>query len=145
MDSHSLERLLKLSQKTGDRLVIHDSQTDESMVIMNLDEYEHLIDCVFEDGQKAHASSGTESVRMREEAEPEEMAPPEDEWYRAKDILEEAYPNFAAEAEHDTPSLKTDIPKALEAPSIEPIVESSNEVWGQDPLPDEPVFYEEPV
>ena len=44
MDSASLDRLLRLAKKTGDRLIIHDSATEESMVLLSLDAYEQLVD-----------------------------------------------------------------------------------------------------
>lgn len=40
----SLDHLIELAQRTGDRLIIHNPIEDRDMVIMGVDEYEHLID-----------------------------------------------------------------------------------------------------
>lgn len=37
------DRLTRLSRQTGDRIILHDSATGESTVLLNLDEYERLI------------------------------------------------------------------------------------------------------
>lgn len=42
--SRSLERLLKLARRTGDRLIVHDPTADEDIVIMSINQYEHLLD-----------------------------------------------------------------------------------------------------
>jgi hypothetical protein len=39
----NLNRLIGLAKRTGDRLVVHDSFTQESVVIMSVDEYEKLL------------------------------------------------------------------------------------------------------
>ena len=42
MDSQ-LDRLIRLANKTGDRLIVHDSCTGESVVLLGLEEYEDLV------------------------------------------------------------------------------------------------------
>lgn len=42
MRSRQLKRILDLIRKTGDRMVVADSETDKVFVIMDLDEYENL-------------------------------------------------------------------------------------------------------
>lgn len=42
--SINLAKLINLAKKTGDRLIIHDSATDSSFVILNINEYEKLVD-----------------------------------------------------------------------------------------------------
>ena len=51
----SLDRLINLVKKTGDRLVIHDSATDEDVVIMDLSAYEALHDPQLKVSQHAGA------------------------------------------------------------------------------------------
>lgn len=41
---HSYDRLIDLAQRTGDRLIIHDPIEGRDVVIMDVDEYERLID-----------------------------------------------------------------------------------------------------
>ena len=45
MQPKQLKRIFNLIQKTGDRLIVADSSTDEVFAIMNIDEYESLVDC----------------------------------------------------------------------------------------------------
>lgn len=40
----SLDRLIKLAKKTGDRLIVHNPVDDTDVVIMDVDEYEMLIE-----------------------------------------------------------------------------------------------------
>lgn len=40
----SLDRLIKLAQKTGDKLIVHDPLYGEDVVIMSVDQYEDMID-----------------------------------------------------------------------------------------------------
>lgn len=42
--SERLERLIRLAQKTGDRLIVHDPASDTDVVLMSIDEYEHFFD-----------------------------------------------------------------------------------------------------
>ena len=44
MQNSQLERLLRLAQRTGDRLIITDAQGKRPVVILGLDEYETLLD-----------------------------------------------------------------------------------------------------
>lgn len=44
MQQNELQRLIRLSKKTGDTLIIGDSQGGESVVILPVDRYEALID-----------------------------------------------------------------------------------------------------
>ncbi len=43
MKQNQLDRIIKLVRRTGDRFVIMDKETDETMVLMNLNEYESLL------------------------------------------------------------------------------------------------------
>lgn len=42
--ARSIDRLIRLARKTGDRLIIHDPSEERDIVIMDLDQYEMLID-----------------------------------------------------------------------------------------------------
>lgn len=41
--NHSLQRLFDLIKKTGDRLIIYDSNDDQAFAIMSLEAYEQLL------------------------------------------------------------------------------------------------------
>ena len=59
MKNSQLDRLLRFAQRTGDRLIITDSEGKQPVVILSLDEYEALLD-----GKK-----GTSTVARRAEEE----------------------------------------------------------------------------
>lgn len=42
--ARSIDRLIRLARKTGDRLIIHDPSDERDIVIMDLDQYEMLVD-----------------------------------------------------------------------------------------------------
>ena len=42
--NNQLKRIIELAKKTGDRLIITDSEGQNAFVVMNLDEYEGMID-----------------------------------------------------------------------------------------------------
>ena len=44
MHNSQLNRVLKLVQRTGDKLVIFDKENDTGYAVMNLDQYENLLD-----------------------------------------------------------------------------------------------------
>lgn len=48
MKQKQLDRIIRLVKRTGDRFVILDRDTDEAMVVMNLDEYEDLLNTTTE-------------------------------------------------------------------------------------------------
>ncbi len=43
MDQKNLDRLIALSATTGDRLIVYDSRTEQSIVLLDLDDYERII------------------------------------------------------------------------------------------------------
>lgn len=57
MKNSQLDRLLRFAQRTGDRLIITDSEGKQPVVILSLDEYEALLD-----GRK-QAPTRVESLR----------------------------------------------------------------------------------
>lgn len=48
MKQNQLDRIIRLVKRTGDRFVVLDRATDEAMVIMNLNEYEDLLNTTTE-------------------------------------------------------------------------------------------------
>lgn len=42
--ARSIDRLIRLARKTGDRLIVHDPNEERDIVIMDLDQYEMLVD-----------------------------------------------------------------------------------------------------
>lgn len=48
MKQKQLDRIIRLVKRTGDRFVILDRETDEAMAVMNLDEYEDLLNTTTE-------------------------------------------------------------------------------------------------
>lgn len=48
MKQNQLDRIIRLVKRTGDRFVILDRDTDEAMVVMNLNEYEDLLNTTAE-------------------------------------------------------------------------------------------------
>ena len=48
MKQKQLDRIIRLVKRTGDRFVILDRDTDEAMVVMNLNEYEDLLNTTTE-------------------------------------------------------------------------------------------------
>lgn len=45
MNNNQLNRVMRLVRRTGDRCVVLDNENDDAVVVMNLDEYENLLDC----------------------------------------------------------------------------------------------------
>lgn len=70
MKNSQLDRLLRFAQRTGDRLIITDSEGKQPVVILSLDEYEALLD-----GKEAvSAKAGDDSLtRQYEETEEESV------------------------------------------------------------------------
>lgn len=50
----SLERLIRLAKKTGDRLIVHDSVHGNDVVILGVDEYEKMFDRAQDTGNYSH-------------------------------------------------------------------------------------------
>lgn len=42
--SSSIKHLIRLAERTGDRVILHDSAKDTTMVLLSLAEYEHLLE-----------------------------------------------------------------------------------------------------
>lgn len=73
----SLDRLINLARRTGDRLIIHNPLDDHDMVIMSVDEYEELLDV-----QEDNFESLDDMAPWEEDGSP---------WHSAGSVLEDKY------------------------------------------------------
>ncbi len=119
----NFERLFRLAKKTGDRLIVFDSNTDNHMVIMGIDEYEELIDL-----QTKSELDYLESNNILENIEQLDNIPGIDfesidqsDWHSTKEILDDVHPEFVPEQEEKPENFE------LKEPVFEPI----NEPYGQ--------------
>ena len=116
----SLERLIKLAQKTGDRLIVHDEFSGRAVVILDVDTYEKLFDRAESAAGQLPFSDNRENPRDSSDDTNDNYGDGDDTWDSAGDVI------------RDTP---WDFPSELAPqPSLN---------WQEDSLPDEPVFYEE--
>ena len=106
----SLERLIKLAQKTGDRLIVHDEFSGRAVVILDVDTYENLFD---------RAEGAARPLPFPDNRE-NPYGDGDDTWDSVVDVIKDTPWGFPSEFAPQ-PSLN----------------------WQEDPLPDEPVFYEE--
>lgn len=86
-----LSRLFRLSKKTGDRLIIHDTGTDESFVIMDIDEYEFLAVRHTEASDTASSILGSDNSSLFDIEDDDSEDDEIDDWYHAKDVIEDRY------------------------------------------------------
>ena len=133
----SLDRLIQLAKRTGDRLIVHDPSGENDLVIMDVDSYERLLDLETEPWE-----------RDQDEFEDDMPGDELSSWYSAADVLggKQIIDNeikiedvpFASEASMDDWLQTFPVPQAHSSPLPS--------TWGEEPLTeDEPVFYEEPV
>jgi PHD/YefM family antitoxin component YafN of YafNO toxin-antitoxin module len=69
MKNSQLDRLLRFAQRTGDRLIITDSEGKQPVVILSLDEYEALLD-----GGKTAPPAARQPISETEEDETVDLA-----------------------------------------------------------------------
>ena len=201
----SLDRLIDLAKRTGDRLIVHNPLDNQDVVIMSVDEYEYLVDGNREvrnlssnqlldqinrdisvwRNNKEQDEDWDRTSELEDELWDEEMSnfsfdPFDDPWHKAGDILGKRYsvhdfeededlfddegemsvPNFdfgpaeslenfspyADESEENNIGFPFDIEPPKEEVDKSAIVYApKEEEWVEEPLSDEPVFYEEPV
>ena len=126
---------MRLVRNTGDRLVILDRESDETMVMMNLDEYENLIqggcdcDCEDDSDEEGWSAGDDDDDEDDDEDELDEFV---DAWERkAKDTRPDEPIHF------ETPETTEETFEPLEEFEIaEPVVE---------PMTEEPVAPEVPL
>lgn len=111
----SLDRLINLANRTGDRLIVHDSISDSNVVLMDLDQYENLalgnrdvrdmssgqlLDQINRDiavwrANKEMDERFDRELELEDELEEEYGMPYDDyqpgSWYRAGDVLGDRY------------------------------------------------------
>ncbi|OGH78996.1 MAG: hypothetical protein A3G08_04650 [Candidatus Magasanikbacteria bacterium RIFCSPLOWO2_12_FULL_47_9b] len=167
----SLERLIDLAQRTGDRLVVHDPFNGRDIVLLDVDDYEALLDqrgapdVSFARKEDIRGLSSDEFIDRinrdialwRTQKEQEEGT-----WVQTKDVLERQYPERSlpetdSRASHEeTASSMASMASSGsfdEHTSLSPIREeagahASNVMFTapNEPLDDdEPVFLEEPL
>lgn len=148
----SLDRLIKLAKRTGDRLIVHNETDESDIVIMDVDQYENLLN-ENQDG----LTNSSRDVRGLSERQLLNQINRDIAIWRANDKLESGY-------EEDLPELpdnKSDWHSAgsvLEELNLEeiPAFETQEETIEKEGIvqensskglisDDEPVFYEEPV
>lgn len=121
----SLERLIKLAQKTGGTLIIQGNEKQRDIVVISVDEYEYmaenqrdpfdfdfrhddvrelseaeLLDRINRDIGIWRANKDQEEQHMREEMLEEDF-PGEPEWYRAGDIIGDRYSDRYSDFDED--------------------------------------------
>jgi len=168
-----LQKLLNLAKKTGDRLIIHDSAKGQSMVVMQVEDYEHLMlgDIAEDNFETASFVREPSDLLDRWDEIPDIVpaapypdsasipdVPVEDNWSSAADVLEDRY-GSAEEIEWDeepqsaesqmsdgaNQSVETPPLSIEEIPFDAPMPPAAEDEWHEEPLDEEPVFLEEPV
>jgi len=123
----SLDRLIRLAQRTGDRLIVHDPVEGQDIVLLDIASYERLL------GEEGKADWPT----VADFSEEDEESP----WQSAGDIIEERY--GAAEPQSGGVSFVEEMWGPMHDARTER-AEGSGEPVPQE-ASDEPVFYEEPL
>ena len=166
----SLDRLINLARITGDRLIVHQPDAGNDIVIMSVDEYETLLD----DKQDVRTLSERQlidkinrdiaiwrandkfddgNLEKSEKTAVDDADDEEDSWSSAASILDDKFDYLendflADESEKSAPEARPEDELDKETLRAVPWVENSgrDNVWQEEALPeDEPVFYEEPV
>jgi exoribonuclease R len=154
MKQAQLNRVLKLVKRTGDRFVVLDQETDNVLVVMNVDEYEDLlnqtippeeldeedmldkIDCDIKSWQKKRSANQEELQNFLEDDE---------------DLDEESLPdNFSTENSFDEKESEElpaefDNKNTAEEESLEDVPHEDEEKYEEGEGGEEPKFYLEPV
>ena len=162
MQTHQLERMLRLANKTGGKLIITDSAGNRPVVILGLDEYEALLDGqkLSDVGRRASGSEARSTIPTTESRQPNPVAVLDDEdeddgddeadvtmMEEALLAVEESMPEAIAEEPKVVPvkALETEAerPQVLkrvvkDTPEVAPVAESADEVGEEQ-------FYLEPL
>ncbi|MBD3310926.1 MAG: hypothetical protein GF349_00305 [Candidatus Magasanikbacteria bacterium] len=154
--NNNIDRYINLIKKTGDRLIIHDSQNDTGFVIMDFDDYEAMVqsydnDFLFEGFENDYDLDS------------------DDDWHRAGDVLGDKYdiPEMESQGDENVFENFSDLPSGDESELYKSVDQADQSVgdqdihyddienksdqgpvdeWEEEPLPDEdPVFLEEPI
>jgi len=132
--SSTLDRLITLTQKTGDRLVVHDTREGKEVVILPLSVYEELAD-------RPKASAGLSTDELEEQINQAISL-----WREKKEQEEEQERATALEQDvaAETSQLTNDEPSSLSKP-IPFVLHERNKNIKEESIIEEPVFLEEPV
>lgn len=135
----SLDHLIKLARRTGDRLIVHDSSGEKDLIIMDIDSYEQLLDLkTMSDERDFFAPEPWEKDDLLDDLSADESEAEDSPWHSAADVFRGASADpWASLMAQPTSVLKTD---------HEIKIEDVSSSWQDEPLGEEdPVFYEEPV
>ena len=166
MNSH-LDRILKLAQKTGDRVIIYDKYEGNHFVLMDIDEYEYFSEDSFDAKSNVVGLSETQLIdkinrdiaiwranreleesiesgnSLEDELEDDEFDPfaedyvSNDEWHSVAKVLEDKEEKREEKLYNEVKEEKIEVPK------LEIIEQAESEA---EPLDDdEPIFFEEPI
>lgn len=153
----SLDRLIDLAKRTGDRLIVHDPIEGRDVVILDVDEYERLVLGKREEEMLEDELCEHELDRIFNDDYGDHWKSQPEDWRSAGSVLEDRYGgDFEWDDDVSEDEIKIDdIPDFSnfgqeEKPNPVPFKESSESSdaseWKEEPLSeDEPVFYEEPV
>ena len=121
--SHSLDRLLRLVKRTGDTLVVHNPQEDQDLVILNIDQYEDLLEA-------------TSEAREEEDSD----------WYRVGDLLQTTKQKLAPlPFDEPAPRFEQDFDKSVPAHHLEDVSSAVVTPHEAEAEPEEELRYEFPV
>ncbi len=166
MKQNQLDRIIRLVKRTGDRFVILDRATDEAMVVMNLNEYEDLLNTTAEVENLAEEEMlsrlNHDINRWQEQNEKKTTLPQiqyEETEVEAEDEEAEKLPeldnlaNFSQEDEDLEDSELEEIDECLPeiepvpelTPAVVPITNFAEEDLSDLPEGEEEKFYLEPI
>ncbi len=149
MKQSQLDRIIKLVRRTGDRFVIMDKETEEVMVLMNLGEYENLLNdvtpvaCLPEEDMLQKINHYI--ARWREQ-NLKSIEPDWEETESEGDEDSEAEVDEMAEEPHLEPILpKESVMAPIESQEVQETANLSEESLADVPEEEEEKFYLEPV
>lgn len=121
----SLEQLIELARKTGDRLIIHDPQGGRDLVVMDVAQYKQLLrgsEKIADMDERDFVQKLQRDIAVWESNQEEVPAEDEAEWYKVGDMLEEFGQPAAEEPEFDHPEALPDgwQPSAFQTDAVPP-------------------------
>lgn len=164
----SLDRLIKLAKKTGDRLIVHNPADGSDIVIMDIDDYETLFDEAKNDSAVSRDVRGlserqllnqinrdisiwraNEQLESEEDSDVPDFAESSSDWHSAGSIIEDADLGFDGDVHHEEPELSP-LPEMIENQvemenNAQISQKNEEKETGGLVSDDEPVFYEEPI
>lgn len=156
MHNEQFSRLLRLSQKTGDRLIVTDPEGRDTVVILPLDEYEALIESAFGPDEEVEFVD-IPSIDGDEEAEDEADFDPEELergalrglWEEPGDtpieIIERPDADVEPEPVRQNEPIEPAVDPAMSATQRPKPQQVSKPMKRRDPVDGEEQFYLEPI